>query len=78
MELRKRWSARMKNNISGGGVMAPVADPFDPTAFYVSDGWGSLYASMRLRKLSAETGEELASVLTRDSTRCVQDRKSVV
>lgn len=71
MELRKRWSARMKNNISGGGVMAPVADPFDPTAFYVSDGWGSLYASMRLRKLSAETGEELASVLTRDSTRCV-------
>ena len=71
MELCKRWSARMKNNISGGGVMAPVSDPFDPSVFYVSDGWGSSYSSMRLRKLSVETGEELASVLTRDSTRCV-------
>lgn len=71
MELCKRWSAQMKNNISGGGVMAPVSDPFDPSVFYVSDGWGSSYSSMRLRKLSVETGEELASVLTRDSTRCV-------
>lgn len=51
--------------------MPPTADPFDPSVFYVSDGWGSYYGSMRLRRLSAETGEELASVLTRDSTRCV-------
>ena len=72
MELCKQWTVRMKNNISGGGVMAPVSDPFDPSAFYVSDGWGSCYASMRLRKLSLETGEELASVPTRDSTRCIQ------
>lgn len=71
MELRKRWSARMKNHISGGGVMAPVADPFDPSVFYVSDGWGSYYASIRLRKLSVETGEELENVLTRDCVRCV-------
>ena len=71
VELYKKWSVHMKNNIGGGGVMAPAVDPFDPSVFYVSDGWGSLYASMRLRKLSAETGEELASVLTRDSTRCV-------
>ena len=71
MELRKRWSARMKNHISGGGVMAPVADPFDPSVFYVSDGWGSYYASIRLRKLSVETGEELKNVLTRDCVRCI-------
>lgn len=71
MELRKKWSIQMKNNISGGGVMAPTADPFAPSVFYVSDGWNSYYSSMRLRKLSAETGEELANVLTRDSTRCI-------
>lgn len=75
MELFQKWSIHMKNNISGGGVMPPVLDPFDPTAFYVSDGWGSYYSSMRLRKLSAETGEELASVLTRDCTRCVHIEK---
>lgn len=71
MELYKKWSVHMKNNISGGGVMPPVLDPFDPAVFYVSDGWGSSYSSMRLRRLSVETGEELASVLTRDSTRCI-------
>lgn len=77
MELCKKWTIQMKNNISGGGVMPPVLDPFDPSVFYVSDGWGSYYSSMRLRRLSVETGKELASVLTRDSTRCVhveQDR----
>lgn len=71
MELRKKWSVTMKNNISGGGVMPPAADPFDPSVFYVSDGWGSYYSSMRLRKLSVETGEELGNVLTRDCTRCI-------
>ncbi len=75
MELYKKWSIHMKNNISGGGVMPPVLDPFDPAVFYVSDGWGSYYSSMRLRKLSAETGEELTSVLTRDCTRCVHIEK---
>lgn len=71
MELRKKWSVRTKNNISGGGVMPPAADPFDPSVFYVSDGWGSYYGSIRLRRLSAGTGEELASVLTRDCARCI-------
>lgn len=71
MELCKRWAARMKNNISGGGVMVPVTDPFDPSVLYVSDGWGSSYSSIRLRKLSVETGEELANVLTRDCVRCI-------
>ncbi len=72
MELRKKWSVHPKNNIDGGGVMPPVIDPFDRSAFYISDGWGSYYGSMRLRRLSVETGEELASVLTRDSTRCIR------
>ena len=71
MELCKKWSVQMKNNISGGGVMPPVLDPLDPSAFYVSDGWHSYYSSMRLRRLSLETGEELANVLTRDCTRCI-------
>lgn len=75
MELCKKWTVQMKNNISGGGVMPPTFDPFDPAVFYVSDGWQSYYSSMRLRRLSVETGEELANVLTRDSTRCVHIEK---
>ncbi len=71
MEPRRLWTWTLKNNIDGGGVMAPVLDPFDPSAFYVSDGWGSYYGSMRLRRLSLETGEELASALTRDAVRCL-------
>lgn len=71
MELRKQWTIAMKQNIGGGGIMPPVLDPFDPSVFYVSDGWGSYYSSMRLRKLSVETGEELDSVLTRDGVRCL-------
>lgn len=71
MELRKRWTVQMKHNIGGGGVMPPVLDPFDPSVVYVSDGWGTCYSSMRLRRLSLAAGEELDSVLTRDSVRCL-------
>lgn len=71
MNIREKWSQTLKNNIDGGGVMSPAPDPFDPSAFYVTDGWGSYYNSIRLRRLSLETGEELASVLTRDAVRCL-------
>lgn len=71
VELYKKWSVHMKNNISGGAVMPPTLDHFDPSVFYVSDGWYSYYSSIRLRRLSLETGEELANVLTRDCVRCI-------
>lgn len=71
MEVCKKWTVQMKNNISGGAVIPPVLDPFDPSVFYVSDGWYSYYSSIRLRKLSVETGEELTNVLARDCVRCI-------
>ena len=71
MKLEQVWSHTLNNNIAGGGVMPPITDPFNPLVFYISDGWGSYYSSMRLRKLSVETGEELASILIRDSARCL-------
>ena len=51
--------------------MRPWIDPFDKSAFYVSDGLQSTFSSMRFRRLSIETGEEQANVLTRDGTRCI-------
>lgn len=69
MGVHQRWVKQLKNNILG--IMPPTEDPFDPTVFYVSDGWQSPYSGMRLRQLSMETGEELANVLTRDATRCI-------
>ena len=71
MKLEQVWSHTLNNNIAGGGVMPPITDPFNPLVFYISDGWGSYYSSMRLRKLSVETGEELSSILIRDSARCL-------
>lgn len=69
MSVNQKWIIQMKNNISG--IMLPTIDPFDKSVFYVSDGLLSTYSSMRFRKLSVETGEELANVLTRDGTRCI-------
>jgi len=71
MEITRKWSVLLKNNIDGGGVLPPTRDPFDRSAFYVTDGWGSYYSSIRLRRLSLETGEELASALVRDGARCL-------
>ena len=69
MSVNEKWTIQMKNSI--GGVMLPQTDPFDKSVFYVSDGLQSTFSSMRFRKLSAETGEEQANVLTRDGTRCI-------
>lgn len=79
MSVNQIWTVQMKNSIqSGGFAMLPQIDPFDKSVFYVSDGWPSTYSSMRFRKLSIETGEELANVLTRDGTRCIYcDREYV-
>lgn len=72
MGVNQKRSIQMKNSIlNRGSVMPPQLDPFDKSAFYVSDGLFSTYSSMRFRKLSIETGKELANVLTRDVTRCI-------
>lgn len=65
----KRWTVQMKYGISG--CMRPAADTEKPSFFYVSDGLFSTISGMRFRKMSIETGEELANVLTRDGTRCI-------
>lgn len=76
MGVNQKWTTQMKNNISG--IMRPQIDCFDKSVFYVSDGLFSTYSSMRFRKMSVETGEELANVLARDATRCIYcDREYV-
>ena len=64
------WKTELKNGIYGG-LTPPLADPFNPDHFYITDGWGSKYASMRLHKLSFSTGKEVANVLIRNSVRCM-------
>ncbi len=76
MSVNQKWTIQMKNSIDG--VMRPQIDPFEKSVFYVSDGLHSTFSSMRFRKLSIETGEEQANVLTRDGTRCIYcDKENV-
>lgn len=79
MECLKVWSVVLKHNIMGAAdVLPPTTDIFDPDVFYISDGWQTAYGGMRFRKLSLETGEELANVSTRDTVRCIQtDKESI-
>lgn len=69
MNIQEKWTTQLKYNIQG--VMYPIIDPFDRSAFYISDGLQTPFSAMRLRKLSLETGQELANVLTKDATRCI-------
>lgn len=72
MNIHEKWATQLKYNISGAAdVMLPTIDPMDRSAFYISDGWQTPYAATRFRKLSLETGEELANLLTRATTRCI-------
>ncbi|MCM1063352.1 MAG: hypothetical protein NC420_02590 [Eubacterium sp.] len=72
MEITEKWKTCLKYNIMGAAdVISPTADPFDPDAFYISDGWGTAYGATRLRRLSLGTGQELANVLARNVTRYV-------
>ena len=61
MKLYKIWTSCTKNNILG--LLPPTIDPFDQSLFYVSDGIGTPYPAIKFRKLSIETGEELAPFL---------------
>ena len=70
MQTEIIWKTTLKNGIYGG-LTPPLADHFNPDHFYVTDGWGSKYASMRLHKLSFSTGKEAANVLIRNNVRCM-------
>lgn len=69
MKPAKIWTAELKNGIFGG--LTPTIDPFDNTKFYISDGWGSSYPSMKLRQLSFEDGKELKTVAVKNTVRCL-------
>lgn len=69
MDINHKWTVQMKNPIEG--IMLATLDPLDHSVFYVSDGWNTAYSRMRFRKLSIETGEEIANALTRDGARCM-------
>ncbi|GAA6768186.1 hypothetical protein AAFH68_41390 [Flavobacterium sp. CGRL1] len=69
MKIKEIWTTELKNGIFGG--LIPLQDPFDKTKFYLSDGWGSAFPSMKLRKLSFENGKELNTALIRNSVRCL-------
>lgn len=69
MKPTEIWTTELKNGIFGG--LTPIIDPFDNTKFYISDGWGSSYPSMKLRQLSFEDGKELKTVSIKNSVRCL-------
>ena len=69
MKIVKLWSSNLKNGIYGG--LFPVIDPFDNDCFYVADGWGSSYPSMKLRKFALSSGKEIQSVYIRNNVRCL-------
>jgi len=61
------WSAA----IPGDAEVAVLGVDPDATSVYVADGWGVAYAALRLRRLSLDTGEELATVRLGNSARCI-------
>jgi hypothetical protein len=77
MGISEKWTITLKNSISGNGIV-PTIDPFNDSVFYIADGWGSAYNSMKFRKLLVETGEELAAAPIKNMTRCIHINESHV
>lgn len=69
MNPKEIWKTELKNEIFGG--LTPTNDPFNETKFYISDGWGSTYPSMKLRQLSFENGKELNVIPIKNLVRCL-------
>ncbi|EHQ42913.1 YncE family protein [Myroides odoratus] len=69
MKPIQTWTVGLKNNLFGG--LMPILDPFDSTKFYISDGWGSSFTSMKLRQLSLEDGKEVKSIAIKNTVRCL-------
>lgn len=63
------WTIELSNPLNIG--LDPVLDPFEPYAFYIGDGWGSSFPSMKLRKLSLLDGAEIASAYVKSPVRCL-------
>ncbi|MDR1348233.1 MAG: hypothetical protein LBJ63_07405 [Prevotellaceae bacterium] len=68
MIVEKYWVVTLKNSIFKG--LRPAKDPFDDTVFYIGDGWGSTYPSMKFRKLYIANGVEMANFPIKNSSRC--------
>lgn len=60
MKIKEAWTIELKNGVYGG--LKPIIDPFDKNRFYLSDGWGSAFPSIKLRQLFFSDGKELNSV----------------
>src|SRR5688572_8491303 len=67
--ISKVWTSTTKNRIFGG--LFPVIDPFEKNWLYVGDGWGSTFSSMKLRKFSLSSGQEIQSVYMNNNVRCL-------
>lgn len=67
--MKEHWRITLKNPIFGS--VKPEVDPFDDDHFYISDGWGSSFPSMKLRKIVLETGDEVNVVSIKNSVRCL-------
>jgi hypothetical protein len=62
------WRVKLPRSIFGS--MKPTYDPVTQSLL-VSDGWGTAYASIRLRRLDIFSGEGLASVRLGNTVRCI-------
>lgn len=69
MVISKVWTSKIKNGIFGG--LFPIIDPFEKDWVYVGDGWGSAFSSMKLRKFSLSSGQEIQSVYIKNNVRCL-------
>jgi hypothetical protein len=62
------WERELQCSLRGS--IEAIEDPFED-AFYISDGWGTSYSSLCLRKISMKNGDELGKVLLKQSARCM-------
>lgn len=71
MQLIPVWSVKLSNPFINS--LSPILA--SNSSFYISDGWGSTFPSMRLRQINLLTGEEIQNILIRNSIRCVYIRE---
>jgi hypothetical protein len=76
--IKTLWKVELQN--SHLGSHRPVYEPQNHSV-YVSDGWGTYYAAIRLRRLSLANGQETNSVLLRDTPNCLyfpEDQQTII
>jgi len=72
-DVEPSGSVRWTVEIPGFDAVGVYPDQRD-NSVYVADGWGVAYASLALRKLALDTGEETALVRLGNQARCVGSR----